>query len=86
MPFPYRQNKSGAAAVELRSRNTEGRAPSTNRSSVGVNWGRYVLFPIGNLSAFLMPELALVPEREQSICFEPFLALMFPCGNIDRML
>jgi hypothetical protein len=23
------------------------------------------MFPIGNLSAFLMPELALVPEREQ---------------------
>jgi HTH-type transcriptional regulator/antitoxin HipB len=43
----------------------------------------YDMFPIGSLSVWLMPERALVPDREQSACFGRFLALIFPCGNID---
>ena len=43
-------------------------------------------FLIGKLSAFLMLEMALVPDREQSACFNWIFTVMFPYGNIEIML
>ena len=44
------------------------------------------MFLIGKLAAFLMPEMALVPDREQSACFKWLFTIMFPHGNIGVML
>jgi hypothetical protein len=43
---------------------------------------RQLLVPIGKFSFIFMLEMQLVPEREQSACFELSLVVMFPYGNM----